>query len=88
MESKTLTDRLAKNLKRSKKDVNDLVAALCRVVEERCGELDTIAVPGFGNLAGIKSDEHVVSNNDSATLIPPKVTLQFEVSNILKNKLK
>lgn len=90
MEHKTLVDTLARNLKRSKKDVGNLLGAFIGVVEERCTSLDAIAVPGFGTFEGTKRNEAVVT--DSATgkrrLEPPRVEVAFTMSNVLKNKIK
>ena len=48
MDTKTLTDSLARRLDYNKKDVAVLLESLSSVVREHCGELDSIAVPGFG----------------------------------------
>ena len=90
MNNNELQITLAGKLGKSKADVAKLLDAFVGAIQIRCGELDTIALPGFGNFEGIKHDEHVEVNKSSGKrmLIPPAVELSFKVSNSLKNKLK
>ena len=48
MDNKKLIETVAANLGRSKADVGKLVEALAGVMRTRCGELDSVVVPGFG----------------------------------------
>lgn len=90
MDNKTLVDRLAKNLKRTKKDVNNLLGAITAVLTERLGETDVVAVPGFGNFESRKRNERVVviPSSGRRMLVPPKIVVSFKVSNVLKTKIK
>ena len=90
MENKELVEIISEKLGRSKSDVGKLATALCDVIEERCGALDSVAVPGFGTFEGKKKDERVMVNpsNGKRMLVPPKITLNFKVSNVLKTRLK
>lgn len=90
MENKQLVDKLARKLKRDRQDINNLIEAFNTVVASRCGELDSIAIPGFGTLEGRKKNERVMFNptTQKRILLPPKVTLNFKVSNVLKNRFK
>ncbi len=90
MDNKQFIEALARNLKRDRKDIKNLIEALNAVVSSRCGELDTIAVPGFGTLEGRKKNERIMTNPSThkRMLIPPKITLNFKVSNVLKNRMK
>lgn len=90
MDNKKLIETVAKNLGRSKSDVTKLLEAFTNIVTTRCSELDSIVIPGFGNLEPRKRNERIVINpsNGKRTLVPPKITLNFKVSNVLKNKLK
>mgnify|MGYP002524456666 FL=1 len=60
------------------------------MVKTKGSELDSIAVPGFGTFEAKKKNERVVVNPSSGKrmLVPPKITLGFKVSNVLKSKLK
>ncbi|MDD7343458.1 MAG: HU family DNA-binding protein [Bacteroidales bacterium] len=90
MDNKELVERLSEKLGRSKADINKLIGALAEVVKTKASELDSIAVPGFGTFEAKKKNERVVTNPSSGKrmLVPPKITLGFKVSNVLKSKLK
>ena len=89
MNNNELEITLSGKLGKSKADVTKLLDAFVGAVQARCGELDSIALPGFGTFEGIKHNEHV--EVDQATgkrmLMPPAVEISFKVSNALKNKL-
>lgn len=90
MDNKKLIETIAANLGRSTKDVSKLVEALAGVLSTRCGELDSVYVPGFGTFEPKKRNERVMVHpaTGKRMLVPPKVVLGFKVSNVLKTKLK
>ena len=90
MDNKKLIETVAANLGRSTKDVSKLVEALSGVLSARCGEMDSVYVPGFGTFEPKKRNERVMVHpaTGKRMLVPPKVVLGFKVSNVLKAKLK
>lgn len=90
MDNKKLIDTVATNLGRSSEDVSKLVEALAGVLRTRCGEMDSVVVPGFGTFEPKKRNERVMvqPKTGKRMLVPPKVTLGFKVSNVLKAKIK
>ncbi len=90
MDNKKLIETVAANLGRSKADVGKLVDALAGVMRTRCGELDSVVVPGFGTFEPKKRNERVMIHPSTGKrmLVPPKLVLGFKVSNVLKAKLK
>ena len=90
MDNKRLVETLADKLGRSADDVNKLLEGLAGVLRTRCGELDSVIVPGFGAFEPRKRNERVMVNPKTGKrmLVPPKVVLGFKVSNVLKSKLK
>ena len=90
MDNKKLVETLAKNLGRSTEDVNKLMEAFAGVLRTRCGEMDSVSVPGFGTFEPKKRNERVMQNPSTGKrmLIPPKVVVGFRVSKVLKSKLK
>ncbi len=90
MDNKKLIETVASNLGRSTADVGKLVDALAGVLRTRCGEMDSVVVPGFGTFEPKKRDERVMIHPSTGKrmLVPPKITLNFKVSNVLKAKLK
>ena len=90
MDNRKLIDKVARKLGRDKQDVAKLMEAFTSIVAARCSELDTIAIPGFGSFEPRKRNERIQYNpaNGKRSLLPPRVTLNFKLSNVLKNKLK
>lgn len=90
MDNKKLIDTVAANLGRSPEDVNKLLEAFAGVLRARCGEMDSVIVPGFGTFEPKKRNERVMVHPSTGKrmLVPPKVTVGFKVSNVLKAKLK
>ena len=90
MDNKKLVETVAKNLGRSTDDVNKLIDAFAGILRTRCGEMDSVVVPGFGTFEPKKRNERVMVHPSSGRrmLVPPKVGMGFKVSNVLKAKLK
>lgn len=90
MDNKKLVETVAANLGRSSNDVNKLLEAFAGVLRARCSELDSVVVPGFGTFEPRKRNERVMVQPSTGRrmLVPPKVTLGFKVSNVLKTKLR
>lgn len=90
MDNKKLVETLATKLGRSADDINKLQEGLAGVLRTRCGDLDSVIVPGFGTFEPRKRNERVMVNPKTGKrmLIPPKIVLGFKVSNVLKSKLK
>lgn len=86
---KELADKLSKSLGRNKSDINKLLDALSNVVVERCSELDSITVPRFGMIEGVKHNETIEIDDATSKriLVPPRVEVQFSTSNVLKKRL-
>ncbi|MCH4155059.1 MAG: HU family DNA-binding protein [Muribaculaceae bacterium] len=90
MDNKELIDIVAKRMDRSPRDVAKLLEALSTTLIEKCGGLDIVAIPGFGSFEPKKKLERVTVNPASGKkmLIPPKISLTFKPSTILKSRLR
>lgn len=90
MDNKKLNDRIAARLGLKKANVQNLQDGLIETLRNQLTQQNTIAVPGFGTFEAKKKNERVVTNpsNGKRLLLPPKITLNFKVSNVLKSKLK
>lgn len=90
MDNKTFTEEIAKRMNRNKKDVSTLMDALASVIKEKCGTMDSIAIPGFGSFEPKKKLERITVHPSTGKriLIPPKITLTFKASSLLKSKLR
>lgn len=90
MDNKQLQETIAKRMGRNGADVAKLMDALVTTIKERCGELDSIAIPGFGTFEAKKKLERIVVNPGTGKrmLVPPKISLTFKPSTLLKSKIK
>ena len=90
MDNKKLVETLSAKLGRSTKDIDKLLDGLTGVLRSRCGDLDSVIVPGFGTFEPRKRNERIMVNPKTGKrmLVPPKIVLGFKVSNVLKSKLK
>lgn len=90
MDNKKLVETVATNLGRSADDVSKLLEAFAGVLRTRCGEMDSVIVPGFGTFEPKKRNERVMVHPSTGRrmLVPPKIVVGFKVSNVLKTKLK
>ena len=90
MDNKKLVETVAANLGRSPKDVSKLLESFAGILRTRCSDLDSVVVPGFGTFEPMKRNERVMLQPSTGRrmLVPPKITLGFKVSNVLKTKLK
>lgn len=90
MDSKTLTDTLAESLNMEPEKSVQLLDAFVNIIGEKCSQLDSIAIPGFGSFEPKKRLERVAVHPSSGRrlLLPPKITLSFRPSALLKQKIK
>ena len=60
------------------------------LITDRCADMDSIAVPGFGLFEPRKRLErvNVHPSTGKRILIPPKITLTFKTSAVMKQRLK
>lgn len=82
----TLSSRCGLSMEDTEKQVNHLLA----VMEKSWSDNDSISISGFGVLEVRKKMERVSVNpgNGQRMLIPPKLTLNYKPSALLKDKIK
>lgn len=90
MDNKSLVTEIAKRIDKSPKEVSFLIEAFVSVLKDKCVDMDSIAIPGFGTFESKKKLERIVVNPSTGKrmLIPPKISLTFKPSAILKSKLR
>lgn len=90
MDNKALVDTLAANLDSNRGQVAELLSAFVEIVGEQCSQLNSIAIPGFGSFEAKKKQERVTVHPSSGKrmLVPPKITMSFRPSALLKQKIK
>lgn len=90
MDYKTLIEILSKRLNAGKEETAEMVASMSQVFTDCALEGDVISFPGFGNFEPRKRNERVTVHPSSGKrmLIPPKITLSFKPSSLLKQKVR
>ena len=90
MTNKEFIAELAKRTETSSKDCQQLVEKLIEIMADALDDGDTINVQGFGSFETKKKTERVIVNpaTKQRQLIPPKLTVGFKPSTVLKDKIR
>ena len=89
MDARQFRKQLSENQSKYAYEVDAHTAGLAMIMRERCGELDTVAIPSFGNFVPVKHDESVETDRSSGRrlLLPPEIVLEFTPSGLLRKHL-
>lgn len=89
MDSKTFIARVAKQAGIDTAKATELTAAFASVLRDRASNLDSIAIPGFGNFVAIKHAEKIATDSETGkrTLLPPEIKIEFVASAMLKKQV-
>lgn len=87
---KTFTADLASRINRDKKATEALLQGLIQSIKQHCSELDTVAIPAFGNFRAVKHDEQEIIDRSSGKrmLLPPEIELTFRAAGKLRKLSK
>lgn len=90
MDYKTFLDTLSQRVNAGKEDTSEMVASLCQVLSEAALEGNSVTFPGFGSFEPRKRNERIALHpaTGKRMLIPPKITLTFRPSTLLKQKVR
>lgn len=90
MDSKTLNQELERILGRDAQDIDLLCGSLGAVIGEALAAGDSVAVPSFGTFEPRKRLERVSVHPSTGKkiLIPPKLSVIFRPSAMLKVKIR
>lgn len=90
MDYKTLIDKLSKRINASKEETSEMVESLSAVMTACALDGDIVSFPGFGNFEPRKKNERLTVHpaTGKRMLIPPKITLSFKPSSLLKQKVR
>lgn len=89
MDNKAVVTALANKLGREPKDINLLIEGLAEIIKEQCGNMNTIAIPGFGAFEPIKEEERISKDlsTGKTLLLPPNISIAFKPSSLLRKHL-
>ena len=90
MDYKTFLDTLSQRVNAGKDETSEMVTAFCQVLTEAALDGDSVTFPGFGSFEPRKRIERIALHPSSGKrmLIPPKITLTFRPSTLLKQKVR
>lgn len=90
MDTKQLVKNLSENTGETTQVLDSFIDSLVSVIRDRCCDMDSVAIPGFGTFEPRKRLERITIHPSTGKriLIPPKVSLTFKMSAVLKQKLK
>lgn len=89
MENKEFVAQLAKKMNRDTKDVTSLLEGFSQVLKDNLSNLESVAMPGFGEFEAIKEDETITIDHSTGKrlLLPPQILVSFRASSIMKKRL-
>lgn len=90
MDYKTFLETLSQRLNAGREETSEMVASLCQVLTETALDGDSVTFPGFGSFETRKRIERIALHPSTGKrmLIPPKITLSFKPSTLLKQKVR
>ncbi len=90
MNNKEFISKLAERLEVGEREAQTLATAFVTEFANRLDDGNTLNIQGFGTFEVKKKMERVLVNptTKQRMLVPPKLTLAFKPSNVLKDKIK
>ena len=90
MNNKEFITELARRTDSTAKDTQQTIERLTEVMADLLDEGDVITIQGFGNFETKNKMERIIVNpaTKQRQLIPPKITVSFKPSAVLKDKIK
>lgn len=89
MDNKTLIENLSDQTGLEREDVQEMLNEFYTELSQRCTEMDTLVVPGFGQFEPKKRKERISVHPSTGRrlLVPPKLVVNFKPSSVLKGKV-
>lgn len=90
MDTKSLINQLASTLDRDPEDVAVLLKSFSNLMAEQVKEGNSIALPGFGTFEPKMRAERIANHPSTGRkiLVPPKLSMVFKPSALLKQKVR
>lgn len=89
MNSKSLTDTVARDIEATPAVVESMLEAFAGVLRRSTVSLSSVAVPSFGTWSTVKVDEEIVTDRTTGKrmLLPPQVNIEFKAAAMLRKKI-
>ena len=65
MEHKQFIEELQSRLGKDKKEIDNLFSDMLQILKDRCGQMDTLSIQGFGTFEPRKKMERVSGNRQT-----------------------
>lgn len=90
MENKKLIENVASALDKDRDEIIQLAQDLCSVVSDALKDGGSIAIPTFGTFDTKLRSERIAVHPSTGKklLVPPKITVNFKPSALLKQKIQ
>ncbi|MBD5274603.1 MAG: HU family DNA-binding protein [Bacteroides sp.] len=90
MEHKIFFETLSQRVSAGKEETTEMVGAFCQVLTDAVLNGDSVTFPGFGSFEPRKRIERIALHPSTGKrmLIPPKITISFRPSTLLKQKVR
>ena len=90
MDHKSILKQFQTIYGKEKGEYESYMSAFHQILKDRCSQMDTVAIQGFGLFEPKKKLERVVVNPSTGKrmLVPPKMILSFKPGSAIKTKLK
>lgn len=90
MDHKTFLDILSQRISAGKEETSEMIASLSQCLTDAALEGNIVTFPGFGSFEPRKRNERIAiqPSTGKRMLIPPKITLTFRPSTLLKQKVR
>lgn len=86
MNNKGFIAEIGSRIGRDKKSIQSLLEALRESMKQACGDLKSVAVPGFGTFTPVKNEEKIVRDlsTGKTMLLPPEIIMEFAPASKLR----
>lgn len=90
MDNKAFLNILAERLDRDIEDIDVLTQSLSEIIADSVIDGNSVAVPGFGQFEPKMREERITTHPSTGKkiLVPPKLSMVFKPSALLKQKVR
>lgn len=90
MDTKSLIERISERTGRTTADAKSLLKSFGGLITEEVGQGDIISLPGFGTFEPKMREERVAVHPSTGKriLVPPKLSMIFKPSALLRQKVR
>ncbi len=90
MDNKKFIDNLASAIGKNREDISEMAEYLSGIIAASLKEGDAVAIPAFGTLETKLKTERITVHPSTGKrlLVPPKISVNFKPSSLLKQKIR